>query len=189
MFSGYPIVPSIFLFGSLLSQFAACSAAYVATKWKSPTSKTSMVNECPVGVFLIAVLYVILGLLLSVLASLLFLLSFTVSFEAVLLKPLILVGLILLLVIASVISFLIAYGFYVGRRWAWLVMFASALIGVFSSINQIIFRFSLDMWLIIKILMLFLSAFIFIYLLQSHIRIYFGVVNPSQESTSEASNN
>ncbi|NWG10679.1 hypothetical protein HXY33_02845 [Candidatus Bathyarchaeota archaeon] len=182
--SGYVISPSIFLYGNLLIEFAACSAAYIATKWRISTPNPQIVSERPVGVTLIAGFYVFLGVLLSFLSTFLFLSSY-VSFEVFLLKPLILTELILLLGIASIIHFFIAHGFYKHRRWGWLVIFASTLMGIFLSINEIIFRFSLDAWLIIKILMLLLSIFIFIYILQPSIRIYFGIINPQSEKKEE----
>lgn len=181
--SGYPIFPSIYLFGNLLTQFAACSAAYVATKWRISTPKPHTVTERPAGVTLVAVFYVFLALFLSVLTGLLLLSPYTISPEVFLLKPLILAGLIFLLGIASIIYFLIAYGFYAGRRWGWLVIFAYSLISIFSFTNQIIFRFYLDLWLLGEISLLLLSLFIFIYLLQPHVRIYFGIMNPQSETS------
>jgi hypothetical protein len=187
--SGYLIFPSIYLFGNVLTQFAACAAAYVAAKWRISTPKPHTITKRPAGVTLVSVFYVFLGLVLSILTSLLVLSPYALSSEVFSLKPLILAGLIFMLSIASIIYFLVAYGFYTGRKWGWLVIFAYSLISIFSFINQIIFRFYLDLWLLGETSLLLLSLFIFIYLLQSKVRIYFGIINPQSESMSENSGN
>ncbi len=74
--------------------------------------------------------------------------------------------------------------------WAWAVTFASTLVGIFSSLNAIILnsvfdRLLFDAWLVLKILVLVLGAAILVYLLQPHVRVYFGVVNPEPDTESE----
>ncbi len=184
---GFSVSPSIFIFSNLLFEFAACSAAYVTARWRLSMPRTEIAYERPFGVALIAALYIILGISLTILTFVLFGLFYTVSLEAILNKPLIFIGLILLLAIASSMYFAVAYGFYRGRRWGWLVVFTSTLVGIFLSINQLVFRFYFDVWFIVKILVLLLDIFIFIYLLQPHVRIYFGIINPSLENISETS--
>jgi len=130
-----------------------------------------------------------LGISLTILTCIAFGFIYIFSLEAFLSKTFIFVGLILLLAIASAIYFIVAYGFYRGSRWGWLVTFASTIIGIFLSINQLMYGFYFDVWLIVKILVLLLYVFVFIYLLQPHVRIYFGIVNPTPESTLENSGN
>lgn len=177
----FPTSPSIFTIGVLLSEFGACSAAYLNTKWNHLTPRTSIVSERPFGVVLISALYIVLSLLSTILALILLGLS-SIRFEILFNKILLFISLIALLSVLSIAFFFIAYGFYRGRRWAWFAVFAFTLIGVLLSINQLILAFHLDILFILRILVFLIDVFIFVYLIQPSIRIYFGIINPTPES-------
>jgi hypothetical protein len=187
--SSFPTLPSLFIFSNVVCQFAACSAAYVNSKWRFLTSRKNIACERPFGVAIIAALYVVLGISLTILTCTVMGLFYIFPFEALLTKAFIFVGLVFLLVVASAIYFVVAYGFYRGNKWGWLVIFASTIIGMFLSINQLLFGFHFDVWLIAKILAPLLNIFVLIYLLQLHVRIYFGIVNPMSESVLGLSGN
>lgn len=173
--------PSIFIIGILLAEFGACSAAYLNIKWNHAVPKPSMASKRPLGVVLISVLYVILSLLSTFLTIMLLGLS-SIGFEVLFNKILLFAPLIALLSILSIAYLFIAHGFYEGRRWAWFAVFAFTLIGMLLSVNQLILAFYFYIFFILRFLVLLIDTFIFIYLLQPGVRIYFGVTNPISES-------
>ena len=180
--SRFPQSPSFFTLSILLSEFGACSAAYLNTKWEQLTPRTDRASQCPFGVVLIAALYTILSVLSAILTCALLSWLFSVGFEVLFKKILLAISLMTLLSILSVAYVVIAHGFYRGRRWAWFAVFASTLMSTLLSVNQLILMFNFDILFILRIIVLLLDTFILIYLIQSSIRIYFGIINPMSES-------
>lgn len=176
-----PTSPSIFTIGVLLSEFGACSAAYLNTKWDRLTSKVNMSSEKPFGVVLISGLHIVLSLLTTFLILMLLGLS-NIGFDVIFSKIFLFLPLAALLSVLSVAYFFIAYRFYKGRRWAWFAVFAFSLIGMLLLINQLIFAFQFGILFILRIVMLLIDVSILIYLVQLNVRMYFGVVNPASES-------
>lgn len=173
----------------LLGAFGACSTAYISEKWKTLLSRANA-GDRPLGVTFVAVIYVISGILLSILMGLLFGYGAGGSILSLVGNALILVGIFVFVIIMFALYLVIAIGLYRGRMWAWAVTFASTLVGIFSSLNAIILnsvfdRLLFDAWLVLKILVLVLGAAILVYLLQPHVRVYFGVVNPEPDTESE----
>lgn len=179
--SRFPTSPSIFTISILLSEFGACSAAYLNTKWNHLIPRTSMLSERPFGVILISALYTVLSLLSTTLTFALLGL-YTIELGILFEKTLLFTVLVALLSVLSLAYLFIAYGFYRGRRWAWFAIFALTFIGIFQSINQLILMFYFDVFFILRILVLLLDIFIFFYILQPRIRIYFGIINPVSEN-------
>ena len=179
--SSFPRSPSLFTVGILLSEFGACAAAYLNIKWKQLTPRSEVSGGRPFVVAVISALYIILSLSLTFLTLVLLGLS---SFELEFLfkKILLLTLTVVLLLILSFAYFFIAYGFYRGRRWAWFTVFASTLMGIFLSIDQLILMFNFNILFILRIIVLLLNTLILIYLVQPYIRIYFGIINPTSES-------
>ncbi|MGQ9506861.1 MAG: hypothetical protein ACUVTB_03245 [Candidatus Bathycorpusculaceae bacterium] len=118
----FPTSPSIFTISILLSEFGACSAAYLNIKWNHLTSKAGMTSERPFGVVLISALYAVLSLLSPILALMLWGLS-SIGLEVLFNKILLFTSLITLLSVLAVAYLFIAHGFYRGRRWAWFTVF------------------------------------------------------------------
>ena len=173
----------------LLGAFGVCSTAYIGEKWKTLLSRANA-GDRPLGVTFVAVIYVISGILLSILMGLLFGYGAGGSILSLVGNALILVGIFVFVIIMFALYLVIAIGLCRGRMWAWAVTFASTLVGVFSSLNAIILnsvfdRLLFDAWLVLKILVLVLGAAILVYLLQPHVRVYFGVVNPEPDTESE----
>ena len=173
----------------LLGAFGACSTAYISEKWKTLLSRANA-GDRPLGVTFVAVIYVISGILLSILMGLLFGYGAGGSILSLVGNALILVGIFVFVIIMFALYIVIAIGLYRGRMWAWAVTFASTLVGIFSSLNAIVLnsvfdRLLFDAWLVLKILVLVLGAAILVYLLQPHVRVYFGVVNPEPDTESE----
>jgi lysylphosphatidylglycerol synthetase-like protein (DUF2156 family) len=106
----------------------------------------------------------------------------SIGFEVLFKKILLFAWIIALLSILSIAYLFIAYGFYRGRRWAWFTVFAFTLMGIFLTVNQLILMFNFGILFILRIVVLLLDIFILIYLMQPHIRIYFGIINPTSES-------
>jgi len=172
-----PTVSSLSMFAGLLSPFGACSAAYVSERWKNLISSAVVNIERPFGVALIAILYVISGVSLFILVGVLF--GFGAeSIPTLFSNTVIIAGSLVLVAVTFVLYLFVAYGLYHGRLWAWLVTFTSTMIGVFSSLNGIILGLSFDIWIILKILGFVLGVVVIIYLLQPHVRVYFGIINP-----------
>lgn len=178
-FQRSPTSPSIFTISVLLSEFGACSAAYLNTKWERLTSKANMTTERPFGVVLISVLYVILGFLSTFLALMLLGLL-DIKFDIFFSKIFLYLPLVILFSVLSCAYFFIAHRFYKAKRWAWFAVFTSAIIGITIFINQLIFQFSFDILFILRIILLLIDASILIYLIRPGVRIYFGVINPSE---------
>jgi hypothetical protein len=177
------IEPSVYMLVIVLTEFGACSAAYVAGRWRQVVPRISISKERPFGITLIVLLYALLGVAATILAGLMLGFFYSaVSVETILADPLVLAGTITLIVVAVLLQFAIAYGLYNGRRWGWLLSFIFTLLGVFSSINSLIFAFSFNLWLIVRIALLLLGIFITIYLLDPHVRIFSGMVNPTSET-------
>lgn len=181
-FQRSPASLSIFIISILLSEFGACSAAYLNTKWDRLTSRANITPKRPFGVVLISVLYVILGFLSTFLAlTLLGLLD--IKFDIFFSKVFLYLPLVILFSVLSIAYFFIAHRFYKAKRWAWFAVFTSAIVGITIFINQLIFQFSFNItYLILRITLLLIDAFILIYLIQPSVRIYFGVINPASES-------
>jgi len=138
----------------------------------------------------VAAIYVISGIPLSILMGLLFGYGAGGSILSLVGNALILVGIFVFVIIMFALYLVIAIGLCRGRMWAWAVTFASTSVGIFSSLNAIILnsvfdRLLFDAWLVLKILVLVLGAAILVYLLQPHVRVYFGVVNPEPDTESE----
>jgi hypothetical protein len=173
----------------LLGAFGVCSTAYISEKWKTLLSRANA-GDRPLGVTFVAVIYVISGILLSIIMGLLFGYGAGGSILSLVGNALILAGIFVFVIIMFALYIVIAIGLYRGRMWAWAVTFASTLVGIFSSLNAIILnsvfdRLLFDAWLVLKILVLVLGAAILVYLLQPHVRVYFGVVNPEPDTESE----
>ena len=179
--SSFPRSPSLFTVSILLSEFGACAAAYLNIKWEQLTPRSDVTPGRPFGVVLISALYIVLSLSLTVLTLVVFGLS-SIGFEVLFKKILLFAWIIALLSILSIAYLFIAYGFYRGRRWAWFTVFAFTLMGIFLTVNQLILMFNFGILFILRIVVLLLDIFILIYLMQPHIRIYFGIINPTSES-------
>jgi len=89
---------------------------------------------------------------------------------------------VVVLSILSIACLFIAYGFYRGLRWAWFTVFASTLMGILLSINQLMLMPNFNILFILRIIALLLDILILVYLIQPYIRIYFGIINPTSES-------
>jgi hypothetical protein len=173
----------------LLGAFGVCSTVYISEKWKTLLSRANA-GDRPLGVTFVAVICVISGILLSIIMGLLFGYGAEGSILSLVGNALVLVGIFVFVIIMFALYLVIAIGLYRGRMWAWAVTFASTLVGIFSSLNAIILnsvfdRLLFDAWLVLKILVLVLGAAILVYLLQPHVRVYFGVVNPEPDTESE----
>ncbi|MEM3699478.1 MAG: hypothetical protein QXL57_01215 [Candidatus Bathyarchaeia archaeon] len=135
-FPRFPPSPSIFTISILLSEFGACSTAYLNTKWEHLTPRTSIASERPFGVVLVSALYIILSLLSTVSALMLVGLS-SLRLDVLFNKIFLLLPLIVLFSVLSIAYCFIAYGFYRGRRWAWFTVFAFTLMGILLSIKPV----------------------------------------------------
>ncbi|MGQ9539319.1 MAG: hypothetical protein ACUVTE_07075 [Candidatus Bathycorpusculaceae bacterium] len=173
--------PSISTLTTIISTFGACSAAYLNSKWKAAPIPNGMFSKRPIGVTLITILYAVLGVLSAVLTIALW--GFpNISFEALYTKIILFAVLTALFSTLTAVYLFFAHGFYRGKRWAWLIVFASTLITILLTINQLVYTFHFDLFFIARILTLILNIFILIYTLQTHVRIYFNIVNLMPES-------
>lgn len=117
--------------------------------------------------------FVIIGGIIDICMALLFLVLSTFSFHIlgviVSLPPFGWVMLMLLssaLIISSAFSFVLAYGIWKGRRWAWTWMFISCIINLISSVAGIIVG--------IGVIGLVIYPIIIYYLTRPRIKSYFG---------------
>jgi len=128
----------------------------------------------PLGVTILAILQIISGIWDIVLGSLL-LLGFVVVgvFVGFGLITAAFLGVALVAFILAILSFVLAYGLWKGRRWAWVWSIITAVLGLILGIIGLVLV-GLTLETVVNIVPIVLYAIILIYLMTPRVRAFFG---------------
>ncbi|MFW6117830.1 MAG: hypothetical protein ACOC6G_04510 [Thermoproteota archaeon] len=178
---GLPYVP----LSQMLLGFSVLAFFEVNKEWRDALSVEDRSIERPTGVTLLSVLYILSAVLnfCAVPVSRLYPSLLTLYT----LKLLIFVTVVATLILSGGGQILIAKGLYSGRRWGWAAAFISSATSLLVTVTLIYltvfhdgFKFG---WLTFTALIgLIVGAIIFFYLLSFHVRQYYGMVNPPENS-------
>lgn len=174
--------------GNMLIGFAAVASASMVARWKTSLLKSNLLLEKPFGIVVLSAIYIVFGVLATFIFPLILL--YPLLADIFFTRLLLAISLVLLLTLGGLSQIVIGIGLYMGRKWGWIPAFISAVASILVSIQELtLYKYFGMLGVSILAIALFLSVVIALYLLEPHVRSYFGLVNPptSRERQSLAS--
>jgi hypothetical protein len=194
--TGFPLLSSMFIalaslpqhvVGAVIFAFAALAFSDIEIKWAAALKAETRSTKRPDGLILVVALYVLFAFL-NVLA-IPFLLAYVAS--ATLTTSIIAVLAVFSCIVVAG-QLLLAFGLFMGKKWAWIIALisigSSLMIDILALVEMLAFgtfpsSSTLTAILLTSLFLGFLiSLAIFFYLLRAEVRRFFGFVNPTVEA-------